>query len=96
MQQESNSAPTVDKAFLEYHFYSGGLRTEAFSLSGARPEWAPPPDWVGFRNEFSLGPENRVVEVVKFDTDEGPVTWFGVYQASPDKVFGDRKNHTGL
>jgi len=96
MQKQSDAASNAEQAFLEYHFYSSGLRTEVFSLSGLRPDWAPPWDWVGFRDEFALNPEDRVIEVVKFATERGPVTWFGVYQAASDKVLGDRKYHAGL
>lgn len=88
LQPESN--------FLECHYYKGGHRTEYVSLSGSRPLWAPPADWVGFRDETSLKDGDRIVEVVKFDTPSGAVVWVGLFRHSPDKVYGDRQNHAGL
>lgn len=96
MRTSSDAPSSADQGFLEYHHYSGGLRADAFSLSGQRPNWAPPHDWVGFRDEFALTAEDRVIEVVKFASDNGPITWLGLYHAAPDKVYGDRKNHAGF
>lgn len=96
MDLQTEGVTRADKFFLEYHFYKGGLRTEAFSLTSSRPEWAPPADWVGFRDEFSLTPEASVLEVVKFAGEIGPIVWIGVYAAAPDEVYGDRKNHAGI
>lgn len=96
MENHFEGGIDAEKAFLEYHFYKGGLRTEAFSLSGARPSWAPPTDWVGFRDEFALDPDDRVVEIVKIEGDCGPIAWISVYEAAPDQVYGDRKNHAGM
>jgi len=96
MELQSESAARADRFFLEYHFYKGGLRTEAFSHTSSRPEWAPPADWVGFRDEFSLTPDASVLEVVKFAGEIGPIVWIGVYAAAPDEVYGDRKNHAGI
>lgn len=96
MDLQTDSANRADKYFLEYHFYKGGLRTEAFSLTSGRPDWAPPADWVGFRDEFALTPEASALEVVKFAGESAPIVWIGVYSAAPDEVYGDRKNHTGI
>ncbi|CAN1516528.1 hypothetical protein MCEREM21A_00959 [Sphingomonadaceae bacterium] len=96
MNKTSDSGTYADPAFLEYHFYKGGLRIEAFSVSDLRPSWAPPAEWVGFRDEFTLDPEDRVLEIVKFEGNCGPIAWIGIYEAAPDQVYGDRKNHAGI
>lgn len=96
MNDNSERVVSRDDAFIEHHYYKGGLRTDAITTSGGRPEWAPAEEWVGFRNELSLEPGDFVVEVVKFKDPQRPITWFGVFQAFPDQVFGDRQNHTGI
>jgi hypothetical protein len=96
MNKVSESGANADPAFLEYHFYKGGLRIDAFSVSGMRPAWAPPAEWVGFRDEFTLDSEDRVLEIVKFEGNCGPVAWIGIYEAAPDQVYGDRRNHAGI
>ena len=83
-------------SFLEYHYYRGGLRTEYVALSGARPSWAPPAEWVGFRDVFSLAGSDLVLEVVRFRVSIGIAVWTGVYRHSPDQVYGDRQNHAGI
>jgi hypothetical protein len=96
MNKASESGANADPAFLEYHFYKGGLRIDAFSVSGTRPAWAPPAEWVGFRDEFTLDSEDRVLEIVKFEGNCGPIAWIGIYEAAPDQVYGDRRNHAGI
>lgn len=83
-------------AFIEYHYYKGGLRTEFVASGQDRPTWAPPPDWVGFRSEFALQGSDLVIEVVKFEAPSSVVSWVGLYQHSPDQVYGDRQNHAGI
>lgn len=89
-------AELQQSAFIEYHYYKGGLRTEFVALEQDRPAWAPPPDWVGFRSEFVLQGSDLVIEVVKFGAPSSVVTWIGIYQHSPDQVYGDRQNHAGI
>lgn len=84
------------RPFLEYHYYKGGLRTEAVSSNGIRPPWAPPPDWVGFRNEVALQGDEIAIEVVKFASVDMTVSWVGIYRHAPDQIYGDRQNHAGV
>jgi hypothetical protein len=83
-------------AFIEYHYYKGGLRTEFVTSGHGRPTWAPPPDWVGFRSEFVLQDSDLVIELVKFNNSSSVVSWIGLYRHSADQVFGDRQNHMGI
>jgi hypothetical protein len=89
-------ADDEQSAFIEYHYYKGGLRTEFVTSGHDRPTWAPPPDWVGFRSEFVLQDSDLVIELVKFNTSSSVVSWIGLYRHSPDQVFGDRQNHIGI
>lgn len=96
MNDHSENLANQDDAFIEHHYYKGGLRTDAITLEGSRPAWAPAADWVGFRNEMALAPDDYVVEVIKFWDAAYPITWFGVYRSAPDQVYGDRQNHAGV
>ena len=84
-----------DRSFLEHHYYSGGLRIELLGKKATRPSWAPPQDWVGFRDEFLLGPKDIALEFVRFLYEEHHVSWLGLFRRSRDSVFGDRQNHAG-
>jgi hypothetical protein len=86
------------KPFLELHYYNGGLRTKIIGQDGIRPNWAPALETVGFRDEFPLGPEDAIVEIVKFPPSQfySSLFWVGLYQNSPDQVYGDRHNHAGV
>lgn len=94
----NTSAPSegTTKPFVEYHYYSGGLRTNLISLDNVRPDWAPPSDWVGFRDEVTLEGDDVAIEIVKFSVNRATVSWIGVYRRAPDEVYGDRQNHAGL
>ena len=94
--QAESRADNAQSAFIEYHYYKGGLRTEFVASGHDRPRWAPPPDWVGFRSEFVLQDSDLVIELVKFNTPSSVVSWIGLYRHSPDQVFGDRQNHIGI
>lgn len=82
-------------AFLETHFYDGGLRFQSLPRDLPRPDWAPAPDRVGFRDEFPLLDGDHVVELSWHRSGASVVTWLGVYRKSVDRTFGDRKNHAG-
>lgn len=84
------------RPFLEYHFYKGGLRTEIVANDVVRPIWAPPTDWVGLNDEIALLDDDFVVEISKFSFNDSLSAWVGVYQNSPDKLYGDRNNHAGI
>lgn len=86
---------TKDDCFLEAHFYSGGLRHATFPKD-RRAEWAPPSDSVGFRDDVEMATEDRVVEVRRFDTPSGRLSWIAVYFRSIDAKHGDRRNHAGI
>lgn len=80
---------------VEGHYYSGGLRTTLFHES-TRPEWLPPTDMVGFRDEFDLGGDDFAVEFRRFISHNRTITWLGIFYSSVDVKFGDRKNHAGV
>lgn len=82
--------------FLEAHYYEAGLRVKPLGDQGTRPEWVPPTDYVGFRNEISLREGDTVVEVARFLFNGRRVTWVGVFVRSVDQVFGDRQNQAGV
>jgi hypothetical protein len=96
MPAQAKGTEAHEVAFLEYHYYSGGLRTQHVSLGGERPSWAPAAEWVGFRDEFALKQDDLAVEIVKFSYQEDVVAWIGVYRHSPDQIYGDRQNHAGV
>jgi hypothetical protein len=89
------NAQTVS-SFLEVHYYSGGLRHQHFATGGVRPEWAPPPDDVGFRDEFSLSDGDKVVEFHRRYHQGNRLTWVAVYAPSVDEKLGRRANHLGV
>jgi hypothetical protein len=91
MQAPINS----EDCFLEAHYYSGGLKHFAFRY-GARPQWAPDKDAVGFRDEFELNNGDSAVEVRRFLVGSDQVTWIGLYFRSIDLKLGDRGNHAGV
>jgi hypothetical protein len=83
---------------LEGHHYAGGLHIKPFGVGKERPSWAPaPPDqYVGFRDEFTLVVGDAVVEFARFNYQGKRITWLAVYYRSVDEVFGDRGNHAGV
>lgn len=82
-------------AFLEAHYYDGGLRFQSLPRDLDRPDWAPAPDRVGFRDEFPLFDGDSVVELAWHASGASVATWLGVYRNSVDLRYGDRKNHAG-
>jgi hypothetical protein len=82
--------------FLEAHYYSGGLRYYSFATGGKRPEWAPVPDSVGFRDEFILERDDAAIEFQRRIVGGKRVTWLGLYYHSIDEKLGDRQNHAGI
>ena len=84
------------QAFLEAHFYDGGLRTVPLGLGGARPDWAPDAERVGFRDEFVLGDTDQIVEFYRMLHHGRRLTWLAVYRRSIDRSYGDRRNHAGI
>jgi hypothetical protein len=93
---ETVTAGQSYQPFVEHHYYNGGLRVDAVSLSTNRPGWAPDADWVGFRDEIALDAQDRVLEVVKFGTGQNVVVWIGIFESALDQKYGDRKNHAGV
>ena len=87
---------TTSGAFLEAHSYSGGLRHTAYLAGALRPDWAPPADSVGWRDDFDLDVDDLVVEYHQRAGPAGPVGWLAVYHRSVDARFGDRRNHAGM
>lgn len=85
-----------ENAFIEAHYYDGGLRHQAIATSAGRPKWAPTADFVGFRDEIKLQADDFAVEIVKFRSKASSVAWLGVYRLSPDAKFGNRNNHVGV
>lgn len=83
-------------AFVEAHYYSGGLRHWHVGAEASRPEWAPPADDVGFRDEFSLREADVVIEFQRRLYQARRVTWLGLYKRGVDERLGDRENHAGL
>jgi hypothetical protein len=83
-------------AFLEAHYYSSGLRYRHISDQGDRPDWAPPPDEVGFRNDIPLTSGDIVIEFQRRVYNQKRITWLGVYEWAVDKRLGDRENHSGV
>ena len=84
-----------EHAFLEGHYYSGGLRYHAY-VAGTRPSWAPPADSVGFRDEFELEEGASAIELRRFRFNGAVVSFVGVFYRSIDAKFGDRGNHAGM
>lgn len=83
-------------AFLEAHYYSGGLRHHHASLTGARPDWAPSCEDVGFRDEFPLSDGDVVIEFQRRNFKGNLLTWVAMYASSVDEKLGDRANHSGV
>ena len=96
MDRDFSATISSPKPFLELHFYKGGLRTEFSAETAERPNWAPAPETVGYRDEITLGSDDLVIEIAKFENGANVVTWVGVYENSPDQIYGDRRNHVGL
>lgn len=84
------------KAFLECRYYDEGLKCRSFQQETARPDWAPPADWIGFQNEFPLCPSDAAVEFARFKTRAGSVTWLALYHHAADLEYGDRQNYAGI
>lgn len=91
-------APTTKAiaAFLEAHYYSGGLRHHHVALKGPRPDWAPPCEDVGFRDEFPLSDGDVVIEFQRRNLKGNLLTWVAMYASSVDEKLGDRANHSGI
>lgn len=87
---------TSDNAFIEAHYYDGGLRHRAIATSTERPKWAPAAEFVGFRDEIKLQHDDLAVEIVKFKSKANSVAWLGVYGLAPDAKYGNRNNHAGV
>jgi hypothetical protein len=85
-----------ENAFIEAHYYDGGLRHRAIATSADRPKWAPAADFVGFRDEIKLQHDELAVEIVKFSNKTSSVCWLGVYGLAPDAKYGNRNNHAGV
>ncbi|MEA3003556.1 MAG: hypothetical protein QOH81_2344 [Sphingomonadales bacterium] len=83
-------------SLVEAHSYAGGLRHTPFCPDGPRPDWAPPADSVGWRDEFELEAADTVIEFSQRQHDGDVVTWLAVYKRSVDARFGDRNNHAGV
>ena len=90
------AAWTAEHSFLEAHYYSGGLRHYPVGATVQRPDWAPPADLVGFRDEFPLAVGDLIVEFQRRQYRDQLVTWVGVYVRSVDEKLGERENHAGL
>lgn len=84
------------RTLVEAHSYAGGLRHTPFVKGARRPDWAPPADSVGWRDEFDLTPRDAVVEFSQRAHNGSTVTWIAVYRRSVDAHFGDRNNHAGV
>lgn len=85
----------IDSAFLEAHSYSGGLRYTPLGVD-TRPDWAPPPETVGWRDDFELDVDDTVVEFHQRSFNNEVITWLAVYRRSIDAKLGDRQNHAGI
>jgi hypothetical protein len=83
-------------AFLEAHHYDGGLRTVPLGRGGARPDWAPHAERVGFRDEFVLTDRDQAIEFYRVRHQGRKLTWLAVYRRSVDRSYGDRRNHAGV
>src|SRR4051812_42860579 len=88
-----NEAPGI--GLLEAHYFHAGLHTKPLGSDFARPEWAPPSDYAGFRNELPLERGDAAVEFARYAYRGHRVTWLGVFHRSVDQVFGDRQNYAG-
>ena len=86
----------VSSAFLEAHYYSGGLRQHCVSTTGERPTWAPRPEAVGFRNEFLLFENDAVIEFQRRTHQGSRITWIALYGPSTDETLGERANYSGV
>lgn len=67
-----------------------------FGWEGPRPEWAPPSEWVGMRNDETIQAEEYAVEFQRVAYKGQDFSWLAVYRASLDLKFGDRGNHAGI
>lgn len=92
----SDSVFENGRAFVEAHFYDGGLRNTVVANSANRPSWAPDFQWVGFRDETRLEGSDIAVEIVKFASSSTSIAWIGVYTHATDAKYGDRNNHAGV
>lgn len=88
--------PERAASLVEAHSYAGGLRHTPFSRNGRRPDWVPPADSVGWRDEFELDSNDTVIEFSQRKHNDDEVTWLAVYKRSIDARFGDRNNHAGI
>ena len=84
------------RCFVETHSYASGLQYTSFTPDGRRPDWAPPADSVGWRDEFTLEPTDTVFEISQRTQGDHNPTWFAVYRRSVDGRLGDRGNHAGI
>ncbi|MEO1044503.1 MAG: hypothetical protein AAFX04_03585 [Pseudomonadota bacterium] len=95
MAQDSTSGTSPPTAFLEYHYYDGGLKGQVLP-NIARPDWAPPIDAVGLPQKYRLSGEDSCVEFIRFEMPAGRVTWMGLHIGGIDAQFGDRENYEGI
>jgi hypothetical protein len=79
----------------DIHYYAGGLKT-ATPGQQQRPQWTPPPNFVGFQDEFTLGPDDYVIELRRVIYNGNPLSWVACYTKSIDKNLGDRDNYAGI
>lgn len=99
LQQPDAPAARADSErcfILEAHTYSEGLRVKVLGQAAERPSWAPPADYVGFRDEVTLQPGDYVVEFARFLHRGRRVTWIGLFKRAVDTILGDRQNHGGV
>lgn len=86
---------SLEGILVEAHSYSGGLRQTPF-VDGGRPSWAPPPDSVGWRDDFEFSDQDTVVEFHQRQFEGSNVSWLACYYRSTDTRLGDRRNHAGV
>lgn len=91
---EVRRTPALEVA-LEVLYYDGGIRYVCPGRSAERPEWAPPAEYVGLRNQFVLAASEAAVEFARFLFRDRRVTWIGIFYRSVDLKYGDRQNHAG-
>ena len=92
----SGTATGTYSAFLEHHHYNDGLRHRTYGVTGDRPIWAAPADWVGFRNEFAISASDYAVELAKFRIGQDDALWLAIHVAAQDAEYGDRATYAGL
>lgn len=94
MKNSQGSIP----AFIEAHYYPGGLKYYHVSLTVDRPSWAPPSGDAGFSDEdnIAINKADLVIEFKRKMFLDKPLTWCGVYTRSGDETVGERRQHAGV